>query len=259
MSGNNDKGYSITKLDFSRDGMKISGELYTPGQEGPYPLVILSHGFGATREAVRPYAAAFAENGIASYIFEFLGGGSLIQSEGKTTEMSVLTEASDLDVILNGLAGNPDIDSEKIFLCGQSQGGFVSTYTACKRPKDVAGLIALFPAYVIHDDCRQRNPDPDAMPESEEIMGMRIGRIYTKDALSFDIYDIMKEYTGKVLIIHGSEDRIEPLSYSERAVKEFSDAELVVLKGAGYIFYGEEEEKAIKLSVDFVRKECHLL
>lgn len=246
--------YSSLQLDFTRDGMNISGELLLPGDTGSFPLVILAHGLGVTRESLRHYADAFAENGIAVYLFDFIGGGSMIRSDGKTTEMSVLTEAADLEVILDGLKERPDIDKNRIFLCGESQGGLVITYVACKRPDDIAGLIPLYPAYIISDDCRLRHPDPDNLPESEEIMGIRLGAVYNKDAFSFDIYDMMKDYKGKVLIIHGSSDLIEPLSCSERAVKLFGDAKLEVIRGADHGFVGEQEETAIRLAVSFLKE-----
>ncbi|MBQ7583923.1 MAG: alpha/beta hydrolase [Lachnospiraceae bacterium] len=245
--------FSKEQLDFTRDGKRISGELLLPDGSRPFPLVILSHALGATRETMRHYAEAFAGNGIASYIFDFIGGGSFIGSDGKTTEMSVLTEACDLNVILDGLRSRDDMDKDRIFLCGGSQGGFVSTYIACKRPEDIAGLIPLYPAYIIHDDCRMRHPDPEDIPETEEILGVNLGRIYTKDALSFDIFDMMKDYKGKVLIIHGDRDLIEPLSYSEKAVKLFPDARLEVIKGADHGFIGEQEEQAVSMAADFIK------
>ncbi len=246
--------YSSKQLDLTRDGKKISGELILPDGDRPLSLVVFCHGLGATRETMRPYAEAFAENGIASYLFDFIGGGSLIRSDGKTTEMSLLTEAEDLNVILDAMLSLSEVDKEKIFLCGESQGGLVATYAACERPGDIRGLIPLYPAYIIHDDCRMRHPDLDDLPETEEILGVRLGALYNRDAASFDIYDMMGDYTGKVLIIHGTDDHIEPLSYSERAVKLFPDARLEPIKGADHGFFGEQAETAIGLAVDFVKE-----
>ena len=43
------------------------------------------------------------------------------------------------------------------------------------------------------------------------------------------------------------------MSYSERAVKEFSDARLEVIKGAEHGFFGEQEETAINMAADFIK------
>lgn len=240
-------------MTFERDGKKIYGELYLPAGEGPFPAVIMAHGFGGHCAHNRPYAEVFAQNGVAAYIFDFIGGGNDIQSDGKTTEMSVLTEAADMAVVLEGLAAMEQIDSQNIFLAGQSQGGFVASYIAGTQPERVRGLVAIFPAYVLQDDARKRMEGRE-LPETEEIMGLLLGRIYAEDAMSFDIYDVIKNYPGPVLLIHGTADQLVPIEYSRRAVEVFPSAELVEIEGAGHGFSGVDEERAIQLSLDFVKK-----
>ena len=48
------------------------------------------------------------------------------KSDGKTTEMSVLTETKDLEAVIEYVRNLSYTDSEKILLMGCSQGGFVS-------------------------------------------------------------------------------------------------------------------------------------
>ena len=245
--------YGIVAYTVRRDGMQIYGELYLPEAEAPHPLVIMSHGFGGNHRSCEYYADAFARNGIAAYVYDFIGGGRGSQSDGDMTEMSVLTEAADLGAVLDQLKAREDMDERRIYLFGESQGGFVSTYVAGTRPDDVAGLIALYPAYVLQDDARKRTPDVNNIPETMSVMGMTIGAIYNRDALSFDIYDIMAGYTGKTLIIHGTADSIVPISYSERAIETFPDAELIRIGGANHGFYGHDQESAAQAAVDFVK------
>lgn len=245
--------FKIEERSFQRNGMKIYGELFIPDRTSPMPLVILAHGFGGNRGGVKGYAKVFAERGIAAYIFDFIGGGEHIKSDGKMTDMSVLTEAEDLAVILDNLKADSHFNTGQIFLFGESQGGFVSTYVAALRPADVAGLVLLYPAFVLHDDARRRTPDPERIPDTMKLLGKTIGRIYNKDVLSFDIYALMPQYSGKTLIIHGSADSIVPLSYSERAIKTFPDAKLITLDGAGHVFYGNAMRKAAEDAVHFVQ------
>lgn len=242
------------ELSLSRDGMKIYGELYLPETEGILPLVILFHGFGATHSVVADYAESFAENGIAAYVYDFIGGSTSSRSDGKTTEMSVLTEAADLSAVLDHFLQDERFDSEKIFLMGESQGGFVSTYVAGTRPSDVAGLVALYPAYVLQDDARERTPDINNIPEAMNLMGTTIGSIYNRDALSFDIYDVMQNFPGDVLIIHGTADSIAPISYSERAEKVFPNASLKRIDGADHGFYGTALNTAANEALSFVQQ-----
>ena len=245
--------YSETEMEFVRDGKKIYGKLFLPKGTGKYPAVIIGHGFGGNLSYTEPYARMLAKNSIAAYAFDFIGGGYGSRSDGKLTEMSVLTEAADMSVVLDGIAALPEIDETNLFVMGESQGGFVATYAAATRSEDVRGLIALYPAYVLQDDAWERTPDPDSIPETMNLMGVTIGRIYNTDAMSFDIYDLMPAFDRNVLIIHGTNDGIAPISYSERAAEVFPSAELVRIDGAGHGFYGANEKYAAELAVQFIK------
>ena len=246
--------WSVRENVLERDGQKISGDLYLPDGGTSLPLVICCHGFGGNRDHVKAYAEAFARNGIAAYAFDFIGGGYGSRSDGTMKEMSVLTEAADLCAVMDAMRELPEINPDQIFLLGASQGGFVSSYVAGIRPDDVAGVIALYPAYVLQDNAWKQTPDPDNIPETISLMGVTLGGIYNRDAQSFDIYDIIKNYPGKVLIIHGTVDSIAPISYSERAAEVFPDAELIRYEGANHGFMGQNLTRSEDESVAFVRE-----
>lgn len=112
--------------------------------------------------------------------------------------------------------------------------------------------MAIFPAYVLQDDARKRMEGREP-PETEEIMGLLLGRIYAEDAMSFDIYDEIQNYPGPTLLIHGTADQLVPIEYSRRAAEVFPSAELVEIEGAGHGFFGADEERAIHLALDFVK------
>ncbi len=169
-------------------------------------------------------------------------------------EMSVLTEAADLCAVMDRMQELPEINPEQIFLLGASQGGFVSSYVAGIHPDDVAGVIALYPAYVLQDNAWKQTPDPENIPDTISLMGVALGGIYNRDAQSFDIYDVIKNYPGKVLIIHGTVDSIAPISYSERAVEVFPDAELIRYEGSNHGFMGQNLTRSENESVAFVQE-----
>ena len=54
--------YTVEEVGFERDGLHIYGELYLPSGNEPFPLVVISHGFGGNSGQVSSYAEAFAEN-----------------------------------------------------------------------------------------------------------------------------------------------------------------------------------------------------
>lgn len=88
-------------------------------KDGKYPLVIYSHGYGYNMSLID--GERLAENGIAVYEFDFCGGSPYSKSDGKSTDMSVLTQAEDLDAVIEKLSGQPFVDNDKIYLSGGSQ------------------------------------------------------------------------------------------------------------------------------------------
>ncbi len=228
----------------------LYGLLQMPGEEGPVPLLINCHGFGGSCIGALDYAEYFAAGGYAVFSLDFCGGGLFTRSAGSMTEMSVLTEAKDLNAVIDYFMDDPRFSG--FFLRGESQGGFVASYVAAQRPADIAGIILEYPAYVLQDDARRRQLPDGSFPETSTLLGMRIGRIYSEDVTSFDIYEHMAAYDGPVLILHGDKDRLVPMSYSERAVKAFPDAELIVMPGQGHGFMGKGRENAKEYELAFM-------
>ncbi len=217
-------------------------------QPTPAPLVILSHGFGGSHTNHQDYEKFFFENGFATFNLDFCGGGLESKSDGSMLEMTVLTEAEDLSAVIDYF--RDDDRFTRIFLIGFSQGGFVSSYVAARRPADIAALAIEYPAYVLQFDARKRAKD-GLFSDTIDIMGQTVGRVYNETAVSFDIYDVIGDYTGDVLIHHGDADLIVPLSYSERAAQVFPHARLVVMPGQGHGFTGESRREAMQRELKF--------
>ena len=90
------------------------GQSYDPGHgvqakgELPADCSCMSwfYGFMAFQDTVRQYAVALAEMGYVSYCFDFCGGCVIKgKSDGRTTEMSVLTEVKDLEAVIQYARG----------------------------------------------------------------------------------------------------------------------------------------------------------
>ena len=233
---------------------RLYGVLQMPEGRTPLPLIILSHGFGGTHEGHQDYTDYFTARGFATFSFDFCGGGVGSRSDGDMTEMSVLTEAGDLNAVIDHFKGDARFD--RIFLWGASQGGFVSACVAAGRPGDVAALMLEYPAFVLQDDAKKRAGADGSFPETEVIMGNTIGRRYSEDAVSFDIYDVIGGYRGDVLILHGDVDGIVPLSYSERAADVYARAELVVMHGQDHGFQGSSRSEAMDREASFFEAHC---
>ena len=238
----------------SSDNKKIYGELYIPDNSyDEFPLVVLSHGFGGSMSSTSSLAKSICKQGFATFAYDFIGGGTGIKSDGVMTEMSVLTEVNDLNTVLDELKEDQRINEDNIFLLGQSQGGFVSTYVAGTRD-DIKGLIDYYPAFCIRDDAEKAYPNPNDVPDTYNVLGFAtVGKIYYMDAVSFDIYEIMEDIECNTLLMHGTTDNVVPISYSERASTTISNCEYIVYEGQGHGFSGAAEKDSETRTINFLK------
>ena len=248
--------YTVEELSIDDNGTNIYARVYLPLEEQEkYPTVIMSHGIGGTYKNCEPYARKFAANGVAAVAFDFQGGGLESQSDGEMVDMSTLTEAQDLEVVTEYVKGLDYVNQEKLFLLGESMGGYVSAYVAGQHPDDYAAIVLFYPAFVLQDDARAKFPDgPETAPEVEVIYGMETGRQSYIDNLSYEIYDVIPGFTKDVLIVHGDADPVVPLSYSEKAVEVYNSAKLVTIPGAEHGFRGDDIETAGAEALNFVQE-----
>lgn len=209
-----------------REGLTLRGTEYRPEGE-KFPVAIVCHGFMANKMTVKHYAQHLAEKGYVAYCFDFSGGCVMMgKSDGKTTDMSVLTEVQDLLAVINYVKSLPYADSTNILLMGCSQGGFVSALTAAKLGAEISKLVLFYPALCIPDDARSGKMmwakfDPQNIPEIVNCGPMKLGRCYMADVINMNPFEEIKGYEGDVLIVHGTADKIVNLRYAEQAVEAY--------------------------------------
>lgn len=249
--------YKSSTLKIKRGKKTIYGKLFLPKakEKKNFPTVIYSHGFGGSYEYGVDYAKALAKKGYAVYCFDFCGGSPDSRSSGSTLEMSIFTEQKDLEAVIKNLKKQKYVDKKNIFLFGSSQGGAVSAITAAEHQKEIRGMILFYPAFVLVDNAKSLFKSVDEIPDKYYHMWMNVGKTYFKDLLDYDIYEDIKAYKKKVLIVHGDADDIVPLSYSRKAVETYSSSDLKVIKGAGHGFYGKEEDRAIQYMLSYLNKQ----
>ncbi|MCR5279160.1 MAG: alpha/beta hydrolase [Lachnospiraceae bacterium] len=234
------------------NGYRIEGMINLPDSQGPFPTVIFSHGFGATFRNFTHHADAFARSGVAFVAFDFCGGGPDSLSDGSMQEMNILSEMDDLRVVIEKTLELEFVDKEAVFLMGESMGGMVSALVAPEFKYAIAGQILWYPAFVIPDDSRKRFEKGD-----NTALGIQLAPDFNETAMNIDVYNIISEYTGPVLMIHGDEDKLVPISYSGKAQRVYKNAALTVLHGAGHGFDGDDSMAAQTASIRFVQANCN--
>ena len=236
-----DGTYTVKEYDFDSNGKDIYARAFVPDVEGRVPLVIFSHGLGANVEHEEEVQKTLAKAGIAVFSLEFAGGSSSApMSEGLTTEMSVLTEVQNLKDAIRIASGLEYADPQKIYLMGSSQGGLVTALTA-EEMTNIAGLFLFYPAFSLPDDIRSSFPKLDEVPETFNLLGTKIGKIYITDIYDMDAYANLDKLTMPVHIYHGKDDNIVPLTASQKAMKRLKDARLTTLEDTGHALTPEQQ------------------
>ncbi len=244
--------YSVKQEKFEttrKDGKVIRGLIFRPDMEDKCPVVIFSHGFGSNYHELMHHGKGFADMGIACLFYDFCGGGIASESDGNMQEMTVLTEAEDLETVINATVRLDYVDEHNMFLVGESQGGMVSAYVARKKGTKTKAMVLWYPAFVIPDDSKKRIEEG-----RNDVFGVNLSPDFNETAIKIDVSELQKGYDGPVLIIHGDKDPVVPLRYSERAAETYPNAQLKIIVGAGHGYDGKESIAAREMTLDFIKR-----
>ena len=234
---------SKKQIYINRDDVELSGILYLPDGDGPFPVVFFAGGLRAGYSYNEDIAKRLTKNGIATVLFTFAG-------EAGADELTVLTESEDLKAVIGGVRTLPEIDSNNVFLFGHSFGGLVASYVGCNYPDEIKGMILIEPAYPLKEEISGNYPDLSAIPESE------FSKRFIEDLYSFDIYDYMPSFKGNVIIFlgtaEGSGGYTWPSLYA-KAQEQFPSAELIYVEGADHAFMSVGREDVKQGSLEFIQ------
>lgn len=141
--------YAVSESDisFSNEDQTIIGTLAMPDGEGPFPAVLLLHGFTGmrhelpvvgTEDTMFSRAARWlGERGLATLRIDFRGSGD---SEGAWEDTTFSSQMADAIAALDYLEMLEGVDSGSISILGLSQGGLVGA-GAAGRDARVSNLV----------------------------------------------------------------------------------------------------------------------
>ena len=237
----------IKDLTYNFNGENIRGKLYLPDSGEKQAIIILSHGLSLDYTIMIPYAEKLYEKCIASFIYDFRGGGYDCHSDGKISDMTIHTEMEDLNFVIDSIKQEDFVDEERIYLGGHSQGGLVSSLVAPTR-EDIRALFLFAPAYEIPDDMHEKdNPSPMNVLN---LMREYLGEKYINCAINIDVFEEIKGYGGEVYIFHGIEDKRVPVKYIIKADKVFENSTVYLYEEGEHRFSDEIKEDVVAIIAD---------
>ena len=253
--------YKKQEIMVQKGDASIYGIAYVPETDKKVPLVIFSHELGNDHTSGERYAERLAEAGYAAYIFDFCGGtvgGN--KSSGSNSEMSILTEAADLEAVLASAKTWDFADPDRIVLMGGSMGGLVTTVVGSGHQDEIAGMILMYPALSVKEDSgMEKYPTKEDVPDDVSLFGgwIHVGKNYITDLWDVDFNQLLSSYQGPLLLLHGDRDSTVPLSWSEEARKIIPDCEFHVIKDGGHEFFGQPFEDAMTYIQPYLNKQVN--
>lgn len=130
-------------VEFPSNGLDCAAWLYRPDREGSLPLLVMAHGFAATRELrLDAYAQRFAEAGLAALLFDYRHFGA---SAGEPRQLlDIKKQQQDYEAALAYARGLDWVDDQRLALFGSSfSGGHVLAVAA--RDGRIAAVISQCP------------------------------------------------------------------------------------------------------------------
>lgn len=144
--------HTLEEVTFLSGGRKLSGNLYLPAGPGKHPVVVFAHGSGPATRGVGPFTTFFLQLGIGVLNFDKQGTG---KSEGEWQIASFDDLAADVIAAVDYASARPEVDAAKVGVMGSSQGGWIGSMAAAKRPDLAFLLMRVGPGQSVRDTMAQ--------------------------------------------------------------------------------------------------------
>ncbi|MEV5440584.1 alpha/beta fold hydrolase [Streptomyces sp. NPDC052682] len=236
--------YAVT---YEANGLTISGIMNIPEGEGPFPALVLAHGYidpdtyvsgqGMPREQDR-----LAREGYVVLHTDYRNHAGSDKDPGNDVGLRLgYTEDVIGAVLALRSSGRAEIDADRIGLLGRSMGGGVVYNTLVVAPGLVDAAVVFAPVSARPYENVERFQRREGDPLAEEIEA-RHGTPEDNPAFWREVSPLtyVDRVTEPLLIHHGTADDTCPLAWSRRTAAAFEaagkDVELRTYPGEGHTF-----------------------
>ena len=239
-------------------GETIFATLELPEGDGPFPLVVLAHGHGGSRDENVGFGAiaeALKAHGIASIRMDFPGCGESTES----FEMNTLDNMKE-DVLsaISFALENPALDPAKVGLFGYSMGGRLALELTAQAAYDFSALVLLAPANSTEDmkrlfggaenwDVLQATAIENGFANFTTIYGQEqeLSRTWFENLLVMEdpAGEVAALYSEPALVIYGTDDEAVAPAVSEAVAQALAAPTLDATgDGHSYGFYSDKTD-----------------
>jgi len=251
--------YAIT---YRSNGLLVSGIMNIPKGDGPFPLVVLNHGYIAPAvytqgRGLKREQDYLARHGFAVLHPDYRGhpGSDPSPDVREVYDAGLEYSMDSANAILAVREARlPQVDARRVGMLGHSLGGGVSLNIATARPDLVSAFVLYAP---VHADAWENfarwRSERDAEDRTLEALGTRSAHPETWDALSSLTH--LPSIVAPILLFQGTADADVPPEWAT-----FLDAKLRELgKDVTFVTYEGEKHEFISQWEDFMRRTTAFL
>ncbi|MGW3622449.1 alpha/beta hydrolase family protein [Streptomyces sp. NPDC000880] len=239
--------YTRYAMTYEANGLTISGIVNIPEGEGPFPALVLAHGYidpavYTTGRGLMREQDLLARNGYVVLHTDYRNhAGSDDDRDNDVNLRLGYTEDVIGAVLALRSSGRPEIDGDRIGLLGRSMGGGVVYNTLVVAPGLVDAAVVFAPVSsrpAENIDRFQRSEGDPGVAEIDAAHGTpQENPTFWEEVAPITYVD---RVTEPLLIHHGTVDESCPIAWSEQTAAAFEaagkDVELLVYDGEGHAF-----------------------
>ena len=240
--------YTKYAISYRSNGLKISGIMNVPKGKGPFPVIVLAHGYidpkvYVTGQGFRREQDALAREGYVALHVDYRNHAGSDDDPRNAVRLRLgYTE----DVINSAKAvrtsGLSYIDPDRIGFLGRSMGGGVGYNALVTAPGTFKAAVLYAPVSADAVDNFNKWQRSDTALRKEIFARYGSPEANPDWWAGISAINYFDRITDPVLIVHGTADESCPIEWTRRAMRELRrqsvDAELVEIKGGGHYLYG---------------------
>jgi uncharacterized protein len=246
----NTAAYTQYAITYKSGNLTITGQMFVPKGDGPFPVMIMNHGFipieeyssGMDSRRESPFVAS---NGFVAIHPDFRNYAGSDDDENASQNLTAFGWADDSLNLVDAVKRSnlPYLDKNRIGYWGHSNGGQVSMMAlVAQRQPDIKAFVMFAPTSPNFADNFNRwmRPRSDQASEIKARHGFPEDNPAFYEGLSVGPNFSEAVSKGPVLLFHGTGDTNTPFSWSERSAALMKDAGInitfVPVRGENHLF-----------------------
>ena len=245
------------KININFDNKEIIGDLSLKSKNKDDPIILLIHGFGATRnnKSVLTAKLFFDSINISTLRIDLFNHG---ESTGDFVDMTVTNCINSIKESINFLISE---NYKNIGVFASSMGGLATSFAILNYLDEINFLLLKSPVSINQGDIIANYYKLDKNKWETEGFIEWINRIGIKTKLNYNFYEDAQKYnfnsiSDKIkiptLIVHGDKDSFVPIEGTKKLHSNIKKSTLRIIAGCDHFYTKGENEELFKYIKEFL-------